>query len=286
MKRSVAIVGATGFIGSYLTRHFSNQFDFEVHEFNTQKPILVNGQIMSFGSNFDVIIWAASLAGSVNYSIDSANEELSTWRSFLAAYRNSPNFDKTHLIFLSSGGCVYDEEKPIFSESDSSNGFNLYGQLKSAMERELSETNFKYCILRLANVYGIDSNLGLGNGVISNWAKAILSDSSLNIFGSLDQARDFIHIEDVIRSIDICVSREVTGVFNIGSGVATTLRELIQLLEKSIGKKMQFSLVTKRNPDRHSYALNCEKSLNEFGWKVERDLDCSILEFARIHGLQ
>lgn len=278
MSRKVAVVGATGFIGSYLVRHLTNQQDFEIEEFNSFRPVLENGQLNLGIIQANSVIWAASQTGPSECTEKSAERELTDWIDFLNSFKNSQDLNHAFIIFLSSGGCIYSDDKSYFDESDASNGVNLYGQLKNKMERALVQSNINHCILRLANVYGSNPNLGLGNGVISNWYKNIRAKRRIDVYGSLERARDYVHIEDVLIAIEMCILRQPTGIFNIGSGATTTLKELIEMFQQNMSEQLDFDLVSARTTDRVTYGLNCEKSLNHFSWQSSKDLSQSITE--------
>lgn len=278
MSRKVSVVGATGFIGSYLVRHLTNQHDFEIEEFNSFRPVLENGQLNLGINHANSVIWAASQTSPSECTEQLAEQELMHWIDFLDSFQESQDLNHAYIIFLSSGGCIYTDDKSHFDESDASNGVNLYGQLKSKMERALVRSNINHCILRLANVYGSNPNLGLGNGVISSWYKNIREKRRIEVYGSLEHARDYVHIEDVLSAIELCILREPTGIFNIGSGVTTTLRELIEMFQHNVSEQLEYDLVAARTTDRLTYGLNCEKSLNHFSWQSSKVLNQSITE--------
>lgn len=91
--------------------------------------------------------------------------------------------------------------------------------------------------IRYFNVYGPrqDPNSGY-SGVINKFINAYLNDEELKIFGTGQQSRDFIWVEDVARANLLAIESNYTGILNIATGIPETLLKLISYIEE-IGKK-------------------------------------------------
>jgi dTDP-glucose 4,6-dehydratase len=135
-------------------------------------------------------------------------------------------------------------------------------------------------ILRFFNVYGPRQANNAYSGVITIFANDILADRSPRIFGDGKQTRDFVFVEDVTSAIILALTEKkaVGETFNISTGKATTINELVQILQKIMTKKELKPVHEKpREGDiRHSYA-NIEKARTTLGYKpvfsLERGLE-------------
>ena len=139
------------------------------------------------------------------------------------------------------GNCSYlpmDEVHPF-------NNRTLYGAGKIANEQMLRAYNemFKlpYVAFRYFNVYGPRMDLdGVYTEVLIRWTDAIESGQRPKIFGDGLQSMDFVYVEDVARANVAGLLSEVSDeVFNVGTGVQTTLRELCHMLLKVTGSALQ-----------------------------------------------
>lgn len=107
--------------------------------------------------------------------------------------------------------------------------------------------------------------------MISIFINNILEGKEPVIYGSGEQIRDFIYVEDVVKA-NICVlDKGDNEVFNIGTGAGTCINSLYKALTGIIvGLKPAYK--EKRMGDIvHSY-FNIEKSSRVLGWKAEYTL--------------
>jgi len=101
------------------------------------------------------------------------------------------------------------------------------------MEKIIISSKLNYSILRLFNVYGSGQN----SGVIVNFARNISENKPLIIFGDGKAVRDFIHVDDVVEGIVLCMDSKF-GIHNIASGVGTSITNLANLFLQSFEGKI------------------------------------------------
>lgn len=127
-----------------------------------------------------------------------------------------------------------DEEKPLFPTS-------IYATTKRDQEEMFCEIGVAYgiptIVLRYFNVYG--PRQALSNpytGVIAIFSSCILSGLPPVIFEDGLQARDFIHVEDIIQANLLALEMPEAGVeiFNVGTGVPTNLVHLLAMLRDAL----------------------------------------------------
>ena len=101
------------------------------------------------------------------------------------------------------------------------------------MLRSFNEMHgLNYVALRYFNVYGPRMDIpGAYTEVFIRWMDAIAAGRPPVIFGDGNQTMDFVHVEDIARANILAAAAPVTDeVFNIGSGVETSLKELADTL--------------------------------------------------------
>lgn len=136
-------------------------------------------------------------------------------------------------IISASSASVYGD--PSYLPMDEGHPFNnrtMYGAGKIATEQMLrayyTTSGLRYIAFRYFNTYGprMDTT-GVYTEVMIRWLDAIDANQSPAIFGDGKQSMDFVYVGDVARANLLAAESDVTDeVFNIGTGVQTTLYEL------------------------------------------------------------
>ncbi|MEM5807833.1 MAG: GDP-mannose 4,6-dehydratase [Candidatus Aenigmatarchaeota archaeon] len=148
------------------------------------------------------------------------------------------------LVFASSSSVYgYPENIPI-KEEHTTNPVTPYGLTKLISEKycELFSKLYGTQIvsLRYFNVYGPRQNIKSHySGVIAAFIKNILNNLSPVIYGDGKQVRDFIFVEDVVEANYLAGINNVNGVFNVGTGVATSIIDLANIISEIVVKKIK-----------------------------------------------
>ncbi len=91
-------------------------------------------------------------------------------------------------------------------------------------------------VLKFYNIYGPTSR----KGAVYLFAKAAIEGSEAVVYGDGSHIRDFIHVRDVVRAIEMIVSGKVPeGYHEIGTGTGTSVADLISMVEKATGRKIK-----------------------------------------------
>lgn len=141
-------------------------------------------------------------------------------------------------VILSSSASVYGlaDEFPTNERHHPYHNDTFYGAAKAFNEGMLrsfhSMYGLDYVALRYFNVYGPRMDIhGLYTEVLIRWMERIESGAPPLILGDGLQTMDFVHVADIARANILAARAEVTDeVFNIASGIETSLRELAQAL--------------------------------------------------------
>jgi UDP-glucose 4-epimerase len=153
---------------------------------------------------------------------------------------------KVRKIVAASSASVYGN--PSYLPMDEEHPFNnrtLYGAGKIANEQMLRAYTemfgLPYVALRYFNIYGPRMDLdGVYTEVLVRWMDAIEAGEAPRIFGDGTQSMDFVYIEDVARANLAALVSDVTDeVFNVGTGIQTTLKELCEVLLRITGSSLE-----------------------------------------------
>ncbi len=153
---------------------------------------------------------------------------------------------KVRKVVAASSASVYGE--PSYLPIDEDHPFNnrtMYGAGKIANEQMLrafhTTSGLPYVALRYFNIHGPRMDVtGVYTEVLVRWLDAIDAKTPPVIFGDGTQSMDFVFVEDVARANLLAAERDVTDqVFNIGSGIQTSLNDLCILLLQLTGSSLQ-----------------------------------------------
>jgi len=153
---------------------------------------------------------------------------------------------KVQKVVAASSASVYGE--PYYLPIDEAHPFNnrtMYGAGKIALEQMLralfTTSGLHYIALRYFNIYGPRMDMtGVYTEVLIRWLDAIEGNTPPLIFGDGSQAMDFVYVDDVARANLLAAQSDVTDeVFNIGTGIQTSLYNLCHLLLTLTGSRLQ-----------------------------------------------
>ncbi len=176
-----------------------------------------------------------------------------------------------HLTFASTGGALYGDPKMVpCDESAPVSPKAPYGAAKHAVETYLdvyrSTWGFKSAVLRYGNVYGPRQSPRGEAGVIAIFANRMLQSQQPTIFGDGDQARDFVYVADVVQANLIAMERHLDGVFNVGSGTATSVNTVVEVLRRQCGYAGAITHAPERPGEARRIALDSGRFAEATGW--------------------
>ena len=144
------------------------------------------------------------------------------------------------IVFASSGGAAYGE--PVFapqSEEHPVAPVSPYGCAKVSIDQYLHYYRVVHNVasvsLRYGNVYGPRQRKDGEAGVVAIFAGVLLDGGLPRINGDGEQTRDYVFVEDVVRANMAASEFDVTGIFNVGTGVETSVNELYSVLRDALG---------------------------------------------------
>ena len=182
-------------------------------------------------------------------------------------------------VFISSGGGIYGEADGA-DESTLPRPKSYYGAHKYLAERYVELDGISYAIARLANVYGPRQRTDLEGGVVAIFAERLRDGSPVRVNGTGEQSRDFVHVADVVDALLVMVDSRLDGTWNIGTGRAISVLELLRALEAAIGPAAEVHHGPARHGDVRSSRLSIEAIERDLGWRPRYDLAGGVASMA------
>lgn len=220
-------------------------------------------------------------------STDSLELEISrTLRGMDYLLRKMRDDGITEIVFPSSGGTIYgDMESGIAQENDELKPTTPYGVGKMMCEdvlRFYSQFGISSTILRVGNVYGSPLARTTTQGVIEVFVQKALRGETATIWGNaLTNVRDYIFMDDFAEAVAKIGENKSEGVeiYNLSSGIGTTLEEIIEAINKSCEKPLKVKHI--QNDAAASIrriVLDMTKFKEKTGWEPKYDIEAGIAE--------
>jgi UDP-glucose 4-epimerase len=188
------------------------------------------------------------------------------------------------LVYASSGGTVYgiaSAQRPL-RESDVTEPISSYGISKLSIEKYIRLFGYHYglpyTILRFANPYGASQYTGRPQGAVGVFLHKVMQAEEIAIWGDGSVIRDYIYEEDVALSTAAVLGTPHTssGIYNIGTGIGTSLNQLLAIVRRVSGRDGSVSYDASRSFDVPYNVLDVSKIAQETGWLPRYSLEDGI----------
>ena len=187
-------------------------------------------------------------------------------------------------IFTSSGGTIFGEPEVIPTSEDDYAGepASPYGlakkKLNELIEVMLQNETMSYSILNLSNVYGPRQDPNGEAGVMSIFTGKILNNETPTIYGDGEQTRDYVYVLDVVDALIKSSESEENLFLNIGTGIETSVNELVSILSKKISWDGEPNYEPMREGELLRSVLNYNRAKDQIGWEPNYTLDTGLDE--------
>ncbi|RLG68886.1 MAG: CDP-paratose 2-epimerase [Candidatus Iainarchaeum archaeon] len=209
-------------------------------------------------------------------------------------------YSSTNKVYGELSGVKIIEKQDRYDFADLKNGINEampldfqtpYGCSKGSADQYVKEYaklyGLKNIIFRQSCIYG-PRQLGLeAQGWVAWFVIAALLEKPIKIYGDGKQVRDLLYIDDLVDAIELAMQKKCFGeIFNIGGGKerAASLLDVIDIIEKKTGKKIEMSFHDWRAGDQKVYYTDYSKAERLLGWKPKIGIEEGIerlIEWAR-----
>ena len=158
-------------------------------------------------------------------------------------------------IVYASSAATYGPTTGASTEGDEAAPANVYAFSKVIMDniaRRAAAENDDWIIvgLRFFNVYGPrEAHKGMPASMVYNLAQQITAGQRPRIFKFGEQQRDFVYVKDIVQGCLRAAEAKQSGIYNLGSGVARSFNDLVQILNHSLGTNFEPEYI--ENPHTH-----------------------------------
>ena len=200
---------------------------------------------------------------------DAEENILSTLRLIQAGLANGLQ----QFVFASSGGAIYGEAGGPQDEHHPEVPINPYGVAKLAVDKYLYaygvQRGLASCSVRFSNVYGPRQGARGEAGVVAVFCKRLRDGLLPVINGDGGQTRDFVYAPDLSRAILRVVEQRATGIYNLGTGLESSVLDMAQLLCERAGQDpAQIGFNPAIAGEQRRSVLDSAKALAELNWKA------------------
>lgn len=195
--------------------------------------------------------------------------------------------DKTKIVYAGTRGQIGKKTYSPIDEKHPTDPVDMNGIDKLAAEKYHMLYHRIYGIkttsIRINNTYGERGQIKHDDyGLVNWWIRQALLNEQIVINGDGLQTRDFNYIGDVVDAMIIAVQNNKSDgeIFMLGSGKETSIRDLITLILRTVGSKMEIKSrpwpEDRKNIEIGNFLVDFSKIKNILGWYPKTSLDQGI----------
>ena len=314
---NILITGGAGFIGSTLTErllkennkvfvidNFNDYYDVNIKEENIKSYLSNNDYKLYRGdicdrdlikdifeqNNIDCVVHIAARAG-VRPSLEDPLEYVrSNIEGTVNILENMRKYNCKKIVFASSSSIYGNCKEDKFSEDlKVTEPISPYAATKSACEQFLYTYSKLYNIqalcLRFFTVYGPKQRPDLA---IRKFIELIEQDKEIPVYGDGTTMRDYTYIDDIIDGICKAIDYDKTSyeIINLGGGSPVTLNQMIETIEKVLGKKAKINRLPMQAGDVNKTVSNISKAKELLNYRPKTSFEDGIRKFVKWRRIQ
>jgi len=296
MVMRVLITGGCGFIGTNLVEFLLEKSDFDIRVldnlsegkledlksvkgYDDKRIGFVKKDIRDKDARDDLkdcgmVVNLAAQTGVVPSVDDPLTDHDINVGGVLNMLEAAKEFGVMRFVQASSAAPLGEQEMPL-DETKVPMPMSPYGASKLACEGYCSafSASYDFCtvVLRFSNVYGPRSYAK--GSVVPKFIRRIKQGKQLTVFGDGKQTRDFVFVRDICNAIYLALLSELKGynLIQIGTGVETSINELIELLKKEM-HKLEVVHAEARKGEIYRNYTDISKASRILGYKPEINL--------------
>lgn len=213
----ILIIGATGYIGEKIYEVAKKKYNVIGTRYQTEQQELIKFDMLKddisiIDSNIEdknkhVLICAAD----ANIESCFKNRKISYQKNVIATIRLIDKLNNLgyHIIFLSTDN-VFDGKKGDYIEEDIQTPINLYGKMKTEVEKYLMQHVFNSCIMRIGKTVG---NFTSKKDLLVQWYE--MAKEKKDILCIKENIFTLTHINDIIESFFLIIEKNMRGLYHI-----------------------------------------------------------------------
>jgi nucleoside-diphosphate-sugar epimerase len=299
---NVLVVGGAGFVGSNLVNALCEGEAARIHSVDnllsaertsvlelpmvefTEASITDDRVLEALDDSYDYVFHLATYHGNQSSMHDPLADHENNTLTSLKLFQRLSGFQNLRRVVYSSAGCtvaekVYGEARPTTEEDPVSLHLDSPYQISKIVgEMYANYFNARFglptVIARFQNVYGPGEILGAGRwrgtpatvwrNVTPTFIYRALKGWPLTLENEGRSSRDFIYVDDIVRGLMLCASAGSVGeVYNLASGVETTIRELADEINRNVDPPTSIELAGRRAWDHSGNRLGSTEKARE-----------------------
>jgi UDP-glucose 4-epimerase len=233
----------------------------------------------------EVIMHLAAQASASKALADPIGDASVNVMGLLNLMEGAARADVRKVVFASSGGSIYGEQRKIPVKETTRKGarpLSPYGIAKKVAEDYLAYyaryRRVDYSVLALANVYGPRQDPEGEAGVVALFASRMLRREAPTIFGDGNQTRDYVFVDDVVHALSLAAERGSGQLLNVGTGLETSVNMVYRLLAQITGFGGEPNHGPLPRGDVLRSALDSQLAGEEIGWRPWTHLEDGLRE--------
>jgi GDP-L-fucose synthase len=298
--KKILILGASGFIGKNLA-NFLSGYRYELYgTYLTNKPkknlkikyykvdLKEKSQVNKIVKNMDVIIQCAAVTGGIKDAKLNPAKYIADNAIMNSIILESIFFNNIKQFVFLSCSVMYESSNKKLKEEDFNPSGNIYpsyfgGAWNKIYIEKMCEYYSRICktkftVIRHSNVYGPNDKFDKDKShLCSATIKKVLDNKSKKIvvWGDGKEKRDLLFIDDLTNAIKLTLTKQKNKyeIFNIGSSVSISVKELVKKIIKISDKKIEINFDLSKPTNKFSLSLNSSKAYHLLKWKTYYSID-------------
>lgn len=281
---NVLITGGAGFIGSHLAevlcdKHYNvtivdnlstgrreNITKDEINFFETTIGKRKNIKKIFKKTQPDIVIHcAASYKDPENWQEDTKTNVLGT----VNVVKESVRQNVSHFIYFQTALTYGKAQEQPITLNHPINPTCSYAISKTAAEQYIAMSGLKYTTFRLANAYG-PRNL---SGPLPTFYQRLTNNQTCFVF---DTRRDFIYIDDLVKTVIKSIENKITGIYHISTGKDFAIKDLYKEVCKALEKSDEVDVREPLPGDEKTILIDPSKTLRDFGFIPKTPLNYGV----------
>ncbi len=303
MKKKILITGGSGFIGKNLVEHFSAHDEFEIVATHLNGStidrknvkwlnvdLLEESDHKELYENVDVVIMCAAISAGAKYIIENPGMFVFNNRRIneltLAA---AVGAGVKHIIFPSCS-IMYSNSLSPQGENDVQlenihpayvGGAHMKMYIEGLCKFYSINSDTKFSVIRHSNCYGPYDKYDADKSHVfaATLMKVLEKSNELEIWGSGEEGRDFLHVKDLVSLMHILLDSQSLkyDLLCCGSGKLTPIKALVEFALKIAGVDKNLKLNLGKPSLPINIVLDSSKAKSIYGWFPMIDLQEGIL---------
>jgi len=283
----VLVTGGAGFIGSNLANHLADRNEVVVVDdcyLGTPENLADDVEFHrssvlddDLPTDVDVVFHLAALSSYAMHEADPTRGARVNVEGFVNTVEQARDDGCGAVVYASTSSIYGSRTEP--SPEDMPVTVNTgYEASKLARERyaEYFANHYDLALagLRFFSVYqgygGAEEHKGEYANVIAQFADDVANGRSPELYGDGEQTRDFTHVDDVVRGIELAADHRLNGVYNLGTGERYSFNAVVDLINRELGTDVEPTYVENPIPDSvyvHDTCADATKIREATGWE-------------------